>query len=106
MKRPEIEEIRNYCESRCNQVKPEAFFDYYESVGWMIGKKPMKNWQAAVRTWERKDKEAANAANRQGYRQSRGERNEQAYRQYLAGLQQEGANGGLLASVIEPQASK
>jgi hypothetical protein len=30
------------------------FIDYYQSVGWMIGKHKMKDWQAAVRTWKHK----------------------------------------------------
>ena len=55
MERPTIDEIREYCESRNNNVDPEAFFDFYESKGWVVGRAPMKNWQAAVRTWERTD---------------------------------------------------
>lgn len=56
MKKPTLEEVRLYCFCRLNKVDPEAFIDYYDSVGWMIGKKPMKDWQAAVRTWERNRK--------------------------------------------------
>ena len=38
-----------------NDVDPEAFFDFYESKGWKIGRNPMKDWKAAVRNWERND---------------------------------------------------
>ncbi len=50
---PTPEEIKKYCEDRKNNVDAERFFDYYESKGWMIGKNKMKDWKAAVRTWEK-----------------------------------------------------
>lgn len=50
---PSIEHITNYCCERNNKINPESFFDYYESKGWMIGKNKMKDWKAAIRTWER-----------------------------------------------------
>lgn len=52
---PTVEEIKKYCEERKNNVDAERFFDYYESRGWLIGKNKMKDWKAAIRTWERKD---------------------------------------------------
>lgn len=55
--RPSLEEVKAYCLSRKNNVDPEQFIDFYQSVGWMVGKKPMKDWKAAVRTWERRNKE-------------------------------------------------
>ena len=51
--KPSVEEIREYCTERNNQVDPQRFYDYYESNGWKVGKNPMKDWKAAVRTWER-----------------------------------------------------
>ena len=54
-KHPTVEEVRAYCEERGNKVDPETFVDFYESKGWLIGKNPMKDWKAAVRTWERSD---------------------------------------------------
>lgn len=50
---PTVEEIRAYCEERKNSVDPERFHSYYSSNGWMVGKAKMKDWKAAVRTWER-----------------------------------------------------
>lgn len=52
-KKPTIEEIKNYCLERNNNVNAEQFFDYYESKGWIVGKSSMKDWKASVRTWER-----------------------------------------------------
>lgn len=37
------------------QVDADRFYDFYESKGWLIGKQRMKDWQAAVRTWSRKE---------------------------------------------------
>lgn len=50
--KPTIEEIKSYCSERNNSINPIQFFDYYESKGWLIGKNPMKDWKACVRTWE------------------------------------------------------
>ena len=51
--KPTIDEIRAYCEERKNSVDAERFFDFYESKGWMIGQNRMRDWKAAVRTWEK-----------------------------------------------------
>lgn len=51
---PSVEEVRDYCQSRKgNTVDAQAFVDFYTSKGWMVGKNHMKDWKAAVRTWER-----------------------------------------------------
>ena len=52
---PTVEEVREYCSERGNNVNPEVFVDFYESKGWLIGKSKMKDWKAAVRTWERSE---------------------------------------------------
>ena len=53
---PTVEEVRNYCHERANKVDAQSFVDFYSSKGWMIGKNRMKDWKAAVRTWERNNK--------------------------------------------------
>lgn len=53
--RPSVEEVRAYCAERGNAVNAEAFVDFYESKGWKVGNSPMKDWRAAVRTWEKRD---------------------------------------------------
>lgn len=51
--KPTVEEIKIYCQERKNTVNADKFFDFYESKGWKVGNQPMKDWKAAVRTWER-----------------------------------------------------
>lgn len=52
---PTAEEVRAYCQERGNNVDPERFVDFYAAKGWKIGSSPMKDWKAAVRTWEKRD---------------------------------------------------
>lgn len=53
--KPTLEEVKAYCYERNKGVDPEKWFNYYSSNGWKVGKNPMKDWKAAVRTWERGD---------------------------------------------------
>lgn len=52
---PSVDEVRAYCRERGNRVDPDRFVDFYTSKGWKVGREPMKDWQAAVRTWEKRD---------------------------------------------------
>lgn len=55
---PTLDEIRAYCRERQSTVSAEAFFDFYSANGWTQGRgKPIKDWKAAVRTWERRDRD-------------------------------------------------
>ena len=54
-KKPTLDEVKNYCLERNNNIDAEAFIDFYESKDWKIGKNKMKDWKAAVRTWERRE---------------------------------------------------
>jgi hypothetical protein len=56
---PTLNEVKLYCQERKSSVDPQAFIDFYMSKGWKIGKSTMKDWQAAVRTWENRDKKTA-----------------------------------------------
>ena len=56
---PTVEEVAAYCRERNNNVDAQAFVDFYESKGWMVGNSKMKDWQAAVRTWEQRTKNDA-----------------------------------------------
>ena len=53
---PSLEEVQAYCQERGNNVNPERFVNFYSMKGWMVGKNKMKDWKAAVRTWEKDDK--------------------------------------------------
>jgi len=55
--KPTLEEVAEYCRVRNNGIDPEAFYAYYESKGWIVGKSPMKDWKAAIITWEKKEKD-------------------------------------------------
>ena len=52
--KPTLSEVKEYCESRHNGLDAEAFIAYYESVGWKVNTKPMRDWKAAVITWEKR----------------------------------------------------
>jgi hypothetical protein len=54
---PPIEDVQSYCQERKNDVDPDKWFNFYTAKNWMIGKNKMKDWKAAVRTWERSKKE-------------------------------------------------
>lgn len=58
--KPTLDEIKKYCIERNNNVDPSKWFDFYESKGWMIGKNKMKDWKAAVRTWEKNNSKDCN----------------------------------------------
>ena len=50
--KPTLYDVQIYCAERGNTIDPQAFIDFYESNGWMVGKNRMKDWKAAIRTWE------------------------------------------------------
>lgn len=52
-KPPTVDEVKAYCIERQNNVDAARFIDYYTANGWKVGKNTMKDWKAAVRTWER-----------------------------------------------------
>ncbi len=56
---PTLDEVIAYCQERGNSVDAERFVSFYESNGWKVGKNPMKDWRAAVRTWERDNRPQA-----------------------------------------------
>jgi len=54
-KPPTVDEVREYCDSRCNNVDAQNFVDHYTGNGWVRGRTKVKCWKACVRTWENKD---------------------------------------------------
>ena len=60
--KPSLEEVQAYCRERENNVDAQRWFDYYSANGWKVGKNPMKDWKAAVRTWERKEDKVSNTS--------------------------------------------
>lgn len=59
--KPTLSQIQQYCIERSNNIDASQFFDYYESNGWKVGKNSMKDWKAAVRTWERSEYRKTNS---------------------------------------------
>ena len=59
---PTLEEVKAYCAERKNNVDAQRFIDYYTSNGWLVGKNKMKDWRAAVRTWERNNTSSSKAS--------------------------------------------
>lgn len=49
---PSLEEVRQFCQEHAPSVNPQSWIAYYEANGWKVGRNPMKDWKAAVRTWE------------------------------------------------------
>lgn len=67
---PTLEDVQAYCSERKNTVDPQRWFDYYSSNGWRVGKNPMRDWKAAVRTWERNEFGGKKADSQKGYEDS------------------------------------
>lgn len=66
---PTMQEVKNYCEQRGNNIDAEYFVDFYVSKNWMVGKNKMKDWKACVRTWERNSRQekSVKQASRNGF---------------------------------------
>lgn len=52
--RPTASEVNEYAkEIGFISLDSSYFLDHYDSNGWLVGKNPMKDWKAAIRTWKR-----------------------------------------------------
>lgn len=56
-KPPTVQDVQDYCNERQNGIQAYTFVNFYQSKGWKVGNQPMKDWRAAVRTWEQKNKQ-------------------------------------------------
>lgn len=66
---PSVDEVAEYVRSRGSSIGAERFVDYYSANGWKVGKNPMRDWKAAVRTWEqRREEETGEQPTKQEYR--------------------------------------
>lgn len=65
--RPTIDEVREHVRARGSTIDPEKFHAYYEAQGWMLSNKlPMKSWQSAIVTWEKRDGQQQGNGNSRG----------------------------------------
>jgi hypothetical protein len=73
--KPTLEEIKAYCEERNNGIDPNEFLDHYDRNHWTYGKdnKPVKDWKACVRIWERNNKKWENENKTQDTVHNKGE---------------------------------
>lgn len=77
--RPSVEEVKAYMDEQGTPIDAVHFTDYYDSVGWRIGTRPMADWKAAARMWERTEKaRAAEAAKKEAERRQREAEREKA----------------------------
>lgn len=58
--KPSFDQVKDYCYERGNKVDPERFYAYYESCGWTVQGRSMKDWKAAIRYWETRDNKTYN----------------------------------------------
>lgn len=56
-KPPTLDDVTAYVTTREVRIDPQRFIDHYTANGWKVGRNPMKDWQACVRTWEKRDSE-------------------------------------------------
>lgn len=73
-KRPSLQEVIDYCNERNNGVDANKWYDYYTANGWKVGRNPMKDWKATVRTWERNNPHTTQTVNDEEANMSREER--------------------------------
>lgn len=63
---PSVQLVQEYCNERKNGISAYTFVNFYQSKGWLVGKSKMKDWKAAVRTWEQKNEENGKSNNQTG----------------------------------------
>lgn len=63
---PSVTEVSFYCQERGNGIDAQQFVDFYASKGWMVGKNKMRDWRAAIRTWERDPRRVQEQQNKFG----------------------------------------
>lgn len=71
---PSLQEVIDYCNERNRGVDANKWYDYYSSVGWKVGKNPMKDWRASVRYWEKSNNTQVKQTNSDEENMSRDER--------------------------------
>lgn len=54
---PSVGDVTEYVDTRPIKIDPQNFIDHYTANGWRVGRNPMKDWRAAVRTWEKRERQ-------------------------------------------------
>ena len=63
--KPSLEEVTSYITENMFCVDPDAFYDYYEANGWLVGNKKMKDWKATIRNWDRREQKNKRPKNKE-----------------------------------------
>lgn len=100
---PTVDEVRTYCQERGNSIDPEAFVAYYTSNGWKVGRNPMKDWKAAVRSWERKQSQGQTADQKATAEYRRRLAGEESRRQAQEERERRGRSGSRRSDAEEAQ---
>ena len=53
---PTLKEVENYCLELESNVNPEKFFNYYTGNSWTLGGRPINDWKALFRSWDKNEK--------------------------------------------------
>lgn len=99
--RPTVQEVAAYADEIGSAVDPHAFWNYYESNGWKVGRNAMKDWRATVRRWNANPQEAkSNGQHYQSATQAREQRNASSFEKFkrLAAAASLAEGGGSSAS--------
>ena len=56
--KPTVDEVAAHVREKGYTFDPVAFWNYYESNGWKVGRNTMKSWTSACVTWQRKEGKA------------------------------------------------
>ena len=56
--KPTVDEVAAHVCEKGYTFDPVAFWNYYESNGWKVGRNTMKSWTSACVTWQRKEGKA------------------------------------------------
>ena len=54
---PSLEEVKCYISERKSSIDAESFVAFYTSKNWLIGKNKMRDWKAAIITWENRQRD-------------------------------------------------
>ena len=52
---PTLEDVMDFCKANGLQTDPHTFWNHYQSVGWLAGNRPIRDWQAKLREWAARD---------------------------------------------------
>ena len=53
---PTRAEIEGFIRENGLEIDADRFLYYYQSNGWMVGRNPMRDWKAVIRSWAAKDR--------------------------------------------------